>query len=126
MYLHGDFSRLSRPGADTCGLGDPIHRTAGIETACQGGSGVETVALVEVGAGAATRIDLRFKHGHVQPSACQYRRGGQTAHTRTDHNYPPHLLHPFLCLGSYALQGSALPAVFDDGQVALDQNLADF
>jgi hypothetical protein len=53
-------------------LGDEIHWTSRIETACQRGAGVEPVFLVIKSACAAARINVGFKDRNAHSGTGEY------------------------------------------------------
>ena len=61
-----------------------VHRAARVKTGCQRGTGIETVALVVISAGAASGDDVRFQHRDLQPGARQNSGGSQPAHACAD------------------------------------------
>ncbi len=75
VHGHGRLGWTRRPLRNAHGLGDFIHRPAGIEAAGEGCTCVEAIALMIERAGAAAGIDVRFEHSHVEAGARQQRGG---------------------------------------------------
>jgi hypothetical protein len=90
MNHHGSIDRFRRPGFDGSCSCDLVHRPAWIKTGRYGGSTIETIPLMKIGAGAATRINLRFQDGYIQSGFCQYRRSCQSPHPGANDNYSIH------------------------------------
>ncbi len=95
VHLHGRLGSPSWPARNPCDLRQPVHRSTGVETGCQGRPGIEAVTLVVKSSGAASGIDVLFQDGDIETGACQDGSSRQTTAACANDHYVYHPLSSF-------------------------------